>query len=474
MFKDIEFGMAAAENEKSFKPHLLLEGFLDTYGYINEIRDGHKFLVLGPKGSGKSAIGSKLELLSKQENDLNVTTYFLQDFPYSSFSGIVTGSEAPEIKYTNTWEFLILTALINSVTSKGKYKCSGGANIGDLIKILRTLGLIPNEDLSMIVKKATKKEFRVGISNSWIGYSSESEKSTPNITNLLNYLKNVCYSLETNVKHLIIIDGLDDVLTKRDKQYQSLSTLILAVNRINNKFRENKVDAKIIVLCRTDLFERLSGPNKNKIRQDFSIILDWYQDVKDVGETNLVKLINLRSKNSLGREVDISKNLLPTSIRNRDPTIKTLLENTRHTPRDTIQLLNKVQQFTRSERATKNDVNNGLRVYSLEYLIPEIKDELDGLLSTEEINLTIELLTFMKKRRFTFEDLQRKKNSDARFEPLTLSSIISTLFEYNIIGNISSDRDYVSWKYRNQYAVFNPNDDIIIHAGLCKGLNIPL
>ena len=68
MFKDIEFGMAAAENEKSFKPHLLLEGFLDTYGYINEIRDGHKFLVLGPKGSGKSAIGSKLELLSKQEN----------------------------------------------------------------------------------------------------------------------------------------------------------------------------------------------------------------------------------------------------------------------------------------------------------------------------------------------------------------------------------------------------------------------
>lgn len=420
MFKDIEFGMDAAENEKSFKPYLLLEGFLDTYGYINEIKDGHKFLILGPKGSGKSAIGSKLYLMSKQDNNLNVTLYFLEDFPYNSFSGIFPGGEAPEIKYPNNWEFLILTALINSVALKGKYKCNGPDDVDNLIKMLKTLGLIPNENLSMIVKKATKKEFRVGISNSWIGYSSESEKGTPNITNLLNYLRSVCYSLETNVKHLIIIDGLDDVLTKRDKQYQTLSTLILAVNRINNKFRENNVNAKIIVLCRTDLFGRLSGPNKNKIRQDFSIMLDWYQDVKDVGETNLVKLINLRAKNSLGKDVDISKDLLPTSIRKRDPTIKTLLENTRNTPRDIIQLLNKIQQFARSERATKNEVDNGLRVYSLEYLIPEIKDELDGFLPTEEINLTIELLTYMKKRRFTYEELQQKRNSDARFESLNL------------------------------------------------------
>jgi len=44
-FKNIVFGMAAAKKEKSNSPHLLIEGFLDAYGYIEEILEGNK---LGP------------------------------------------------------------------------------------------------------------------------------------------------------------------------------------------------------------------------------------------------------------------------------------------------------------------------------------------------------------------------------------------------------------------------------------------
>jgi hypothetical protein len=46
-FKKINFGMMAAEKEKTNSPHLLIEGFLDAYGYIDELINGNKFLILG-------------------------------------------------------------------------------------------------------------------------------------------------------------------------------------------------------------------------------------------------------------------------------------------------------------------------------------------------------------------------------------------------------------------------------------------
>lgn len=59
-FQAINFGKAAAEKEKSYHPRLLIEGFFDDYNYIDKIRNDEVFLVVGSKGSGKSAIGSRL------------------------------------------------------------------------------------------------------------------------------------------------------------------------------------------------------------------------------------------------------------------------------------------------------------------------------------------------------------------------------------------------------------------------------
>ena len=69
------------------------------------------------------------------------------------------------------------------------------------------------------------------------------------------------------------------------------------------------------------------GTNKNKIRQDYAIVLNWYQDVKDVSSTNLVRLINLRAKTSLKRDVNVFDEFLPEETREGDPTVKTLLDN---------------------------------------------------------------------------------------------------------------------------------------------------
>lgn len=114
-FKSIAFGTADANTEKAKNPRLLIEGFLDAKEYISSIMNRDKFLVLGPKGSGKTAIASKLDLLSKETEDLLVKQYYSHgDFPFSSFSRLLPSKEAPQTRYHNYWEFLFLTTFLES------------------------------------------------------------------------------------------------------------------------------------------------------------------------------------------------------------------------------------------------------------------------------------------------------------------------------------------------------------------------
>jgi hypothetical protein len=474
-FSEIEFGMAAAEKERSNKPHLLIDGFLDAYGYVDKVLKGDKFLILGPKGSGKSAIGSKLELESQNENRLYVQTYYLEDFPYNTFSGILPGREAPETKFPSHWEFLLLISFMDSFSNDTTCKSTGRADINKIIEVLQELGMISGKSLTDIVKNTTKKEFKVSLPKVLEGsYSSEKETKKLDITLLFNSLQEVCYSLKTESRHIIVIDGLDDVLTRREKQYTSLSALILAADRINTKFSRNNIGAKIIILCRTDLFEKLPGPNKNKIRQDSAVILDWYQDARNISSTNLVKLINLRAKLSLGRDVNIFEDILPLEISPGLPTAKALLDHTRHTPRDIIQLLNKIQEHTKGTIPTPNEIKNGIRTYSFDYLVPEIKDELTGYLESDEIEQVVKLLGSMEKSLFNLDDLQSMVENDERFSLLDSMKLLNALFDCNAIGTVKGNvKKYYSWKYRNRYASFSPNEDIVVHRGLRKGLNLP-
>jgi len=468
-FKNIEFGMAAAEKEKSNSPHLLIEGFLDAYGYIEEILEGNKFLILGPKGSGKSAIGSKLELLSK-DGKYFLKQYYLGSFPYKPFSEIIPGKEAHETRFPNHWELILLIASLNSFIEDPSCKYQKNKMFKNVMEAFKNSGVLPTEDLTQIIKKTTHKNLKLGLKEILSGGTSSEKENIPfDMKMLFSTLQEVCYTLDMDSEHFIVIDGLDDVLTQRENQYKSLSALILAVDRMNEKFKSNQVKARIIILCRTDLFDRLSGPNKNKIKRDSGIILDWFQDVKDPKSTNLVKLINLRTKISLNRDADVFEEFFPREI-SYGSTTKVLLENTRHTPRDIIQLLNEIQKHTKRGNPTRDNILNGIRTYSIDYFVGEIKDELTGFLKMDEVENIIQILGTVGKSRFSLSELENIKKKDERFKQLDLLKILDSLFNCSAIGNINEK--YVTFKYRNRHVSIKFNDEFLVHNGLRKGLNL--
>ena len=111
LFKNIKFGYAAAETEGSRAPELLQYAFLDQFGAVENTLSGNQFLLLGPKGSGKSAIAEKMRLIAETRQDLTVKIRRLSTFPYKLFGRIVAGKEEAQVRYPRAWDWLLLVTL---------------------------------------------------------------------------------------------------------------------------------------------------------------------------------------------------------------------------------------------------------------------------------------------------------------------------------------------------------------------------
>jgi hypothetical protein len=76
---------------------------------------------------------------------------------------------------------------------------------------------------------------------------------------------------------------------------------------------------------------------------------------------------------------------------------------------------------------TQDQVLSGMRSYSIDYFLPEVKDELVGYFSNDDVAATIDLIGSMRNREFTFVELTKKAVGQRRFTSLDLSSMIAAL-----------------------------------------------
>ena len=272
-FKDITLGLASAEQESAYHPELVVNGFLDAWDVVKKARNGPEFLFLGYKGSGKSAIGQHLRLTAENDWNLFVTHMFLSDFPYGNFAKIVTGDAEPESRFPSAWQWLLTLTLLGSISKDHGASSDGKQELLRSLEDLRSIGLLPSDNLKEIVVASSHVKYKfklLGI----LDIDMDPNQKKPDelqFLNAISRLRDLLLKVRSKSKHLLILDGLDDIFLQKEIQYKSIAALILETARLNQLLGQNSVPAKIIVLCRTELFERLPGPNKNKVRQDSSV-----------------------------------------------------------------------------------------------------------------------------------------------------------------------------------------------------------
>ena len=464
-FNKINFGLAAGESEASQFPQLVKEGFLDNQGVIRKLLDEHKYIVLGRKGSGKSLIGEKLSSIANERKDFFVKKVLIADFPYTSFEQILPKNAEENNNLPKSWALILLLVLINQLEEDPEQaKALNKSN-------LRELGLIASCDFRSIIENTKKKKFKVGITNMNFQYETEKNYST-NFAYLIDELKNILQNINIQKKIFLVVDGLDDFIMTKDVQDRSLGSLFYEIGILNNFFFEKKLKYKIVVMCRIDLFERFSIPNKNKQKQDFGIEIDWYHDPRNPTYSALVELANKRAYLRTQREIDIFSVFFPKKIRNKE-TVRFLLEQTRHTPRDFIQMLHYLQEYVKGSRMSSDEILSGLRAYSERYLLPEIKDELAGYISAKQLEYFLSILQSFHSAEISILKLKAKCHQIMQEEDIT--SILNALFNCNAIGNKYVDKKgdvKYFFKYRNRNRAYNPEETVVIHPGLLKALAI--
>lgn len=475
-FANILFGYASAEEESVQQPELLLDGFLDAEGISDAVRNSSKFLVLGHKGSGKSAVVQHLRLLAETDPLSFVTTTYLGDFPYNDFAHIIRGHAEPEARYPTAWLWLILLSFFDSFTRDEGAAIHTDGNFVTALRALNDMGLLPRPDLRRVALVTSRNGFKLNIPAVLDVHGERVSQDVVRLPLFVDRLKEIASRFRSESRHLLMIDGLDDILTASPVQYDSLAALVVESSRLNHFFRANDVPAKVVVLCRTDLYERLPNANKNKIRQDAAIELDWYHDPRNPHASNLVRLTSRRTELTYPDCKNLFREFFPEHMGSR-PILQFLLDHTRHTPRDFIQLLNNIQKFaTGTGRLSGDQILSGVRAYSINYFLPEIRDELAGYTTRAEADRAFDLLAALHLRQFQYGNAETIiQKYGERFDEVHLHRVMTLLFECSAIGNVDESEGggaAFTYKFRNRNSGFRPEAAIRVHSGLWKALNL--
>lgn len=477
-FEKIEFGLTSGEAEAAEFPHLIADGYFDP-DFLAPLISQKKWLVLARKGAGKSILGEKIKQTAPiHEKNTSVTLTHLADFPYRAFSQLMPTSIESASRYPASWSWLLCLQLIDALTKHPGANRPLNIDANAAIGKLRSLGLLPTSDLQQLVVRSSKSGFKAHIPE-LLEIFSETTTSAPTpdlaFLNLVSSLKNLIAKYSFHGRQYLVIDGLDDILTQESVQYETLSALIFETARLNSYFKSKNLKIWIIVLCRTDIYEILPGANKNKIRQDSALEIDWYPPSGVVEQSKLISLANLRGQLSLKRKIEIFDEFMPKAMDHGIPTKKYLTDLTRHTPRDFIALLNHIQNFSKGTTLNRHDILDGVKSYSVRYFLPEIKDELVGYVSPKELETFLNAVGEIHERAFTIEKLESTA-IPLGLQKEKLDILVHALFAASAIGMTWRDKrnrtNKFEFKFRNPNSNFSRSHTIVLHKGLWKALNV--
>ncbi|MCM1974450.1 P-loop ATPase, Sll1717 family [Streptomyces sp. G1] len=478
-YRDFDFGYADSGREYTRSPQLLRRGYYDLGDTEDRVLNSHEFLVLGYKGSGKSAIGGRLQLIAHDSPakysappPIHVDKLSLKEF-----RGIIPETIDPHIRHQLVWELHLLIHTVSELAQDNQADQEHRDRIRAAYSQLEEAGVTPKSPAAMKRLRASEVASPANQSQKATGRSTDASR----LEDWITYLKDEVSSFRSARRHYIFIDGLDDASIVQEGRASLLGGLIQAAAELNEIYATAESPVKIIVCCRTDLYARLSLPRSGKIRRDDGIELNWYQNTRDFQATHLVRLANLRARITDPNCSNLFDQFFPKKISGR-LAVEFLLLQTRHTPRDLLQLLKIIQGHVEEPGVIpENVVMAGVAEYSGEsYFLGEMRDALSTYYpNQEDIRRITDLLGTLRKRYFSYSELSEVAERDYRFKgKIDIEKMLSAMFDSGFLGNVTPGgpaggyEQYFRFKFRNPQAALVYDEKMQLHPGLWKAFGV--
>jgi hypothetical protein len=425
------FGDVAAEDDA------VLDYFLSTNA-VERIEEREAFLVLGRKGTGKTAIVRYLtegnrRPLSKALN--------LRGYPWNVHGSRIDHGASDIEAYVSSWRYLIAVELATLVMAHPQG--STNADAKPLRQFLTDNYGGTNPDLADILRPDKLRLEKFSLAPSVMGNQIGSVTlHRPNADHRfgleLNALSSSILAAVETVAAKVKLDALslhfdelDQGLSGFDEQrFKMLIGLVLAARDIKRSGEREYGAINPVVYLRTDLWDDLQFSDKNKISQTLAFHLEWTpQTLRDLIETRL----RARLSPNVSWD-DIAEEGL---MRGSQTKWNHILARTFLRPRDVIRFLNTTLARAKERaddplRFTNEDIVNSREDYS-SYLKQELDDEICPHWSQWEEALqacsAISTITF---ERSEFEKEYERRQS-AR-NKASVEEALEFLYRFSVVG----------------------------------------
>ena len=493
-YADLYFGKSDSQNELNDDRGDFLRSFVNLNNIVDKVVSGSHTLSLGPKGTGKSALGWYLQATSR-DNDYFARVKDASELPLADIPQLQTGQPAGTERTVTAWRFILLCNYLDVLLKDESARLPSAHEVRRVLAHLRQYGLLGGTSGKALLSVA-KTTVQIPIPKLGNVYQRESSP-TLNIFALLPYLEEWAANARSGNRHLLILDGLDSIFLN-DRQYdESMAALVQAAYNINQVFMRNGSSGSIVLLLRNDVFSRVSLtlPDSQKMRDDHAVELDWrvLSGARGV-HAPLMRLVNDKAGQAAGVNIDVLS-YFPRSIevaRRQDgpprqiETLQYLLNLTRHTPRDLLRLFDEIRATEESGmfepshngRLRQDVIREGAIRYANRYFTGAIRNEFAGFAGgADQGQAALDALRSMPSQLFD-SVRYRAALADLGYADAGLADrLLRLLFFAGAIGNYVRRKDgqesYLQFYHRRDDADIYSKGQLTMHSSLCYAWNVP-
>jgi hypothetical protein len=494
---DFYIGAPEAEAETTTQSRIQLGTvFNDFLGVLPEL--GHeKFIVLGRKGSGKTAIAEYAYHLA--QDDPNTFCEFvrhsdlaleriIQLEPGEGSPGERDGEAARRAELLFEWIILIkLTKLITqneAVQNHPDYK-----NLAQFVR--KNTGYVDIKDYQL-QEYVEGRGLELDITYFKRFFKSRFKRSTgikaqkAPFYKLMPHLKETVQTLLSSPEdalqgneYVLMFDDLDIGFKAYDRERLHLLVALLRIAKDYNVnvFGKSGIGAKVLIFLRDDLARVIATDQADtaKLFSSYSVTLSWYEQVDYNADENRVRLkqfINRRIRHNFEETAIPMRGADPWSslIVNYDTehygprsSFKYVLDHTFYRPRDFILFFKPLAERAFKIPIRPREVDELLVLYSDE-LVNEVKNELAASYDPPDVAAIFEALRHLVQSG-PFLDYNQIRRALTEASIAAPRPVIQDLFDYSLIGNVGP-QNHVRFKHRERRGeVYEMNADwqFLIH-----------
>ena len=336
---EIDFGALAAERDSALRTY-----FIESDSFMR-LRDGHRAVVIGNRGSGKSAIFKMIADQAKMHNSV-VIELTPEDYSYEllqqSLASETQGAWAKHGAYAAAWKYLIYVLVMKRLSSAiAGFKTGSSAKIYSYLRDNHSN--FDTNPIGVLISYLKRLE-GVKLGNYEAGIKTRELQKLYRLEEINDLLSDID-SLSSKRHAVVLIDELDRGWDASEDAVAFVSGLFQAAISIN----QQTPNIRVLVSLRKELYDNIPGlyEDAQKVR-DIIEEIEWDED-------QLKALIGRRIAASSGLpltdfEAAWNSVFAETLDYRKTQSFNYMVDRTLYRPREIIQFCTDIQDV-----ATKSD-----------------------------------------------------------------------------------------------------------------------